>query len=96
MAQSKKTRTNIDLIQTASKIVDAMFPAGVGGRGPGAGSMPGGGTEKKGKLQKIKGKAKMTKGAKAAKVGSVTRGGRKKKGGSGGITKTRGTARASR
>ena len=54
MAQSKKTRTNIDLIQTANSIVDAMFPAGVAGKGPGAGSMPGGGTEKKGKLQKIR------------------------------------------
>ena len=95
MAQSKKTRTNIDLIQTASKIVDAMFPAGVGGRGPGAGSMPGSEGDKRGKLQKIKGKAKMTKGARAIKSG-VTRGGTKKRNGSGGVTKARGTARASR
>jgi hypothetical protein len=95
MAQSKKTRTNIDLIQTASKIVDAMFPAGVGGRGPGAGSMPGGGTEKKGKLQKIKGKVKMTKGARTGKVGGVTRTSKKKEG-MGGKTRTRSTARASR
>ena len=96
MAQSKKTRTNIDLIHTASKIVDSMFPAGVAGKGPGAGSMPSGQTEGK-KKKNLKGKAKSAKAAKVpGKSGKVGYRGAKKRSGSGGVTKTRGSARAGR
>ena len=95
MAQSKKTRTNIDLIHTASKIVDSMFPAGVAGSGPGAGSMPGGQTEGK-KKKNLKGKAKATRGAKIKASVHRAHGKKSKSDGSGGVTRTRGSARSGR
>ena len=87
---SKKTRTNIDLIQTASSIVDAMFPAGVAGKGPGAGSTPGGGSSLKQKgLKALKGKV----GKVAIRSGHPK--GKRKQGG-GGKAGVRSSARATR
>ena len=87
MANSEKK--HIDLIQTAEAIVDAMFPAGVAGRGPGAGSDPRAAQQQKGK-QKAK-RAKL--GTKVVKFAGVKS---KRKQGGGGKTKTRASARATR
>ena len=86
MAKSEKK--HINLIQTAESIVDAMFPAGVAGKGPGAGSDPRAAHQQRGKQK-----------AKRGKLGTIptTKGLRRKsKQGGGGTTASRGTARATR
>ena len=86
MAKSEKK--HINLIQTAEVIVEGMFPAGVAGRGPGAGSDPRAAQQQRGQQK-----------AKRGKLGTrpVTKGLRsKRKQGGGGTKKTRGSARATR
>ena len=86
MAKSEKK--HINLIQTAESIVDAMFPAGTAGRGPGAGSDPRAVTQQKGLKKGKRGKALTVRGFGAAKA--------KRKQGGGGKAATRDTARATR
>ena len=87
MANSEKK--HIDLIQTAEAIVDAMFPAGVAGRGPGAGSDPRVAAQEKGLKKSKRGKL----GTKSVKFGGTKA--RRKQGG-GGTKAGRGTSRATR
>ena len=88
---AKKTRKNIDLIQTASSIVNAMFPAGATGKGPGRGSNPGGDSGPKQKGPKsFKGKVGKVPVARSSHPKS------KRKQGGGGKAGVRGSARATR
>ena len=86
MAKSEKK--HINLIQTAESIVDAMFPAGVAGKGPGAGSDPRAAQQQRGKQK-----------AKRGKLGTrpMTAGFRgKRKQGGGGTKASRSSARSTR